>query len=1711
MSSDEATYNPVSWQRQAKPESKLEYWKEELSELTPLEMVLDKERPPFLTNANKPVEVALNNATMGKLKEICNSLSCDVPSGLLTVFATALCRHTTQAQVIIGYNDLPIVIDYTIDMAFEDMVKVVQNKIKNALRNQLPFEDILTALELNPDTRRNPLFQSVFEFRETPMTEISTSTDHKFEFKLSLEGMSESSELKGSVLYSTDLFEEATANRFAAHFEVLMKNVVDKPYQKMDSFNMLSENEIQELTEWNTTDTDFGPFKRIETLFEAMVESYPHNEALRLDGQSMTYLELNEAATKIAFQLTSIGMESYASVGLILERSFDMFIAILGVLKAGGTIVPVDIAHTPMDRIEYMFEDSQVSFVIIHDTFEVQLEDICDKFPLLKWSEIREVEGADWLNFQKKVELETDHDAIFGIYYTSGTTGRPKGVMNMHRNVFNLAKAFSKYSDVQPTDRILQFASFSFIQSLRQIWPTILSGACLVLCRNPLTFGDVINQERVTKLVITASALGMLNPRSHPSLVGIQLGGEAVPMKLAKAWTPQVRFMVGLGPTELTAHALCHPNITTTMSIGTPHDNVRVYILNASMQIQPMGCVGELCLAGENVARGYLNMPDVTAEKFIQNPFISKKETLYKTGDLAMRWSDGNIRFIGRRDDQVKIHGYRIELSEIQRAIEGAEGVEKAAVLVKNEQIAAYVTPNTLVEADLRDYLGSKLPSYMVPSHIVRLERFPLNKNGKLDRAALPDPMTIALEMDDKERKKVASHMESITSAAFRIILNIDPNRMIYANDSFFDLGGSSLTVAMLARHLSESTKTDISIINIFDLKTVEEIAKFMEKELKKKSSGNASYWQNAPDVDINFIADEMDKPMNGFVYSFLQCLAVMVIVFIQISPALACILAFREVVYTRAEPIWQYMIVLPFVLFGGAIFQLFLTFIVKWVCIGRLKPGVHNMYTCTFLRWWLNRKLMASPTFWLWIFNETPFYPMWFRLLGATIGSSAHMDMCEIDEPDLVTIGNNFIGQYESGISSSEIIERKLVLRRVVIGDDVFIGKRAFVLPGSNIPSNVELCGSSSVDSTSEIKSAERWSGFPAKHDGVRSADQSSLLPAFFHETSYYFLQLVNIYALLFLLQWPFIALAQSGIWVYENMGFEFVPGYIGMFGPVTVTAAYLALIFIVKWLLIGFVTPGVLYSGRFFFLRRWILDRLLSNPIYVYLQPTVLSYCSTGPSFYRMLGVRIGEETWMAPPVFDSGLDLVRFGNHPHMGQQNVFFTALVSSEGVRYLDIMIGNNVTLGQRSMISPGVTLGSNTTIGACTFMPVNFKLKDNQTACGSPMITFETTADDATIGNQLQKVVNMELRKSLHGGPSFRGSARRSRYSSRAFSSDRQPSVLSDGRQLSVGTGRGSSFRNSNASMLSSGGGSSLPKQYQRSSLFSQTDPKGNNRPKVDQGWGSWFCVTSFYHFFSPVVLLTKLFLPLLLWLGYTTIFEILILIFGLEDIGDGDSALALIYVIPLVYAIGSTWLLLWLYVMRKLQLLNFRSGIMDYWSIGFYHWYIFTDILFGWIQMIMSPMAGTGIYISFFRLMGASLGDDVYIDIPGGLREVNNIIMEDGAVLLTRFIYAHYIDHGKLQFAPVIIGADAVINKDCMVMPLTTYEDNVSIRAYSSTIKGQVFGANKVFQGHPASKTFDVLDQPQSRPSMLTTIQEESTIAESFVEKRRSSFGITK
>ncbi|RYG59034.1 hypothetical protein EON64_20665, partial [archaeon] len=376
--------------------------------------------------------------------------------------------------------------------------------------------------------------------------------------------------------------------------------------------------------------------------------------------------------------------------------------------------------------------------------------------------------------------------------------------------------------------------------------------------------------------------------------------------------------------------------------------------------------------------------------------------------------------------------------------------------------------------------------------------------------------MTAAPKVPEGQRRAAKSAQESVVTAAFRSVLNLPTHQQVFVTDNFFDLGGSSLTVALLARHLTERTNVEVSLMNVFDLKTVEAMAGFLESQ-SGSSQKEEIYWTDSKGDKIKDSKEgeltEKGSRIHWVLYSLMQAFVLPIVVCVQVVPVIGVILAFRQILFMPPNiPIYVWIFLLPLVLYLSSIVNILLVVVCKWLLVGRLRAGIYPMHSYMFFKWWLNRKLIWSNAFFLWVFTETSIYPLVMRLLGASIGNQCYMDMVDIEEPDLVTIGSQFIGHFEAALCTSEIVENKLVLRNVNLGNEVYLGKRAIILPGSNVPNYVEISGGSGVDSNTVLASGSVYAGYPGKEIGKRDATNAMRLPGFTHASYYTLLQLLNI-----------------------------------------------------------------------------------------------------------------------------------------------------------------------------------------------------------------------------------------------------------------------------------------------------------------------------------------------------------------------------------------------------------------------------------------------------------------------------------------------------------------------------------------------------------------------------------------------------------------------
>ncbi|MCP6760177.1 MAG: amino acid adenylation domain-containing protein [Fischerella sp. CENA71] len=869
------------WQRQWLQgevlQTQLNYWQKQLADVPPLlELPTDKPRPSVQSFKGQSEFLELNADLTQKLKRLSQESGTTLFMTMIAVFALLLSRYSGQEDIVVGsaianrnrreiepligffVNSLALRTNLQGNPTFLELVQRVKQVNLDAYdRQDLPFEKLVDELGLERSLSHHPLFQVAFGLQSgTPeKLEIPGLTLSRFEwentttlFDLSLIFRETPQGLTGEWEYATDLFEAETIQRMAEHCEVLLKQIIDNPKQPINTLSLLTEDEYQKLQSWNQTQTEYPHEKTLVDLFEEQVRKNPDNQAVFFESQSLTYRELNQKANQLAHYLIhNYQIQPDTLIGICVERSLEMIIGVLGILKAGGAYVPID-PNYPQERIKFMLEDSGVSILLTQglllDKLHLDnLEKLCHVLCLDNVSRIdavaafRRVDAKTQRKTIDNPKLQSTPDNLAYVIYTSGSTGRPKGVMIEHKAIVNLALGWVETFQVQPHSRVLQFGSFSFDLSIGEIATALSAGACLYLGnKDTLLPGqslvDFLTQHKITHSFLSPSALSVLPKASFPDLQCIAVGGEACTAELVSQWGIEQSLYNCYGPTESTvtaAIALCQPN-GKKPSIGKPSANLRTYILDAHNQPLPPGIPGELCVAGIGLARGYLNRPESTSQKFIEIELFGKTERIYKTGDLA-RWNiEGNLEYLGRIDEQIKLRGFRIELGEIESFLLQYPLVQEAVVILyetdSNSRLLAYITAaekSTNLDIEVKEHLKKCLPNYMIPSQIMVLDKLPLTVNGKLDRRALPAPNTDVLS----EFEVPITPTEELLASLWQGLLKI---KSVGRSNNFFELGGHSLLATQLIARIRDSFGVELSVRKVFEQSVLSELAREIDK-----------------------------------------------------------------------------------------------------------------------------------------------------------------------------------------------------------------------------------------------------------------------------------------------------------------------------------------------------------------------------------------------------------------------------------------------------------------------------------------------------------------------------------------------------------------------------------------------------------------------------------------------------------------------------------------------------------------------------------------------------------------------------------------------------------------------------------------------------------------------------------------------------------------
>ncbi|WP_235029765.1 pyoverdine non-ribosomal peptide synthetase PvdD, partial [Pseudomonas aeruginosa] len=877
-----------SWMEAGEKERQLAYWTGLLGGEQPvLELPFDRPRPARQSHRGAQLGFELPRELVEAVRALAQREGASSFMLLLASFQALLYRYSGQADIRVGVpianrnrveterligffvNTQVLKADLDGRMGFDELLAQARQRALEAQAHQdLPFEQLVEALQPERNASHNPLFQVLFNHQSeirsvTPEVQLEDLRleglawdGQTAQFDLTLDIQEDENGIWASFDYATDLFDASTVERLAGHWRNLLRGIVANPRQRLGELPLLDAPERrQTLSEWNPAQREYAVQGTLQQRFEEQARQRPQAVALILDEQRLSYGELNARANRLAHCLIARGVGADVPVGLALERSLDMLVGLLAILKAGGAYLPLDPA-APEERLAHILDDSGVRLLLTQGH-------LLERLPRQAGVEVLAIDGLVLDGYAESDPLPTlSADNLAYVIYTSGSTGKPKGTLLTHRNALRLFSATEAWFGFDERDVWTLFHSYAFDFSVWEIFGALLYGGRLVIVpqwvsRSPEDFYRLLCREGVTVLNQTPSAFKQLMAvacsadmaTQQPALRYVIFGGEALDLQSLRPWfqrfgdrQPQLVNMYGI--TETTVHVTYRPVSEADLKgglvspIGGTIPDLSWYILDRDLNPVPRGAVGELYIGRAGLARGYLRRPGLSATRFVPNPFPGGAgERLYRTGDLARFQADGNIEYIGRIDHQVKVRGFRIELGEIEAALAGLAGVRDAVVLahdgVGGTQLVGYVVADSAEDAErlresLRESLKRHLPDYMVPAHLMLLERMPLTVNGKLDRQALPQPDA---SLSQQAYRAPGSELEQRIAAIWAEILGVE---RVGLDDNFFELGGHSLLLLMLKERIGDTCQATLSISQLMTHASVAEQAACIEGQARE-------------------------------------------------------------------------------------------------------------------------------------------------------------------------------------------------------------------------------------------------------------------------------------------------------------------------------------------------------------------------------------------------------------------------------------------------------------------------------------------------------------------------------------------------------------------------------------------------------------------------------------------------------------------------------------------------------------------------------------------------------------------------------------------------------------------------------------------------------------------------------------------------------------
>ena len=874
------------WQRQWLQNSVLDeqlgYWKEQLAGAPDfLELPIDKTRPAVQSFRGGSVTATFPASLAKAVKQLSRQEGVTLFMTLLATFDALLSRYSRQTDILVGspiagrtqleaeeliglfVNTLVLRTDLSGNPTFRELLQRVRKVTLDAYAHQdLPLEKLVMELKPERSTSHSPLFQVMFVLQNAPAAPFNLPglsvtpmliDNETAKFDLILSVTDTGDELSAGIEYNEDIFEARTISRMLGHLRVLLEGAVAHPEHRVAELPMLTDEERNQLlVEWNDTRTEYPRGRTIPELFEEQAARTPQAVAVSFDGTRLSYAELNERANRWAHLLRRSGVRNGSPVGLSMERSVEMIVGLVAILKAGGAYVSLDPSY-PRERLALMIEDVNPVLILTQQKLRSLLSvDTESSHPRIICMDEEEATRESSANLS--IQLSPENLAY--ISFTSGSTGRPKGVCVPHRAVVRLVRN-TNYITIGAKDVFLQLAPIAFDASTLEIWGCLLNGAKLVVFPPELPalsdLAETIERDRVSILWLTSGLFQQMVDEHLKQLRSVRqllAGGDVLSMPHAKKaleGLPLCRLVNGYGPTENTTFTCCHIISEASfehrsLPIGRPISNTRVYVLDAGGNLVPVGVPGELYVAGDGLATGYLKRDELTAEKFVSNP-QKPDERLYKTGDLVHWLPNGELEFLGRLDQQVKIRGFRVEPAEIEQTIAQHPKIRECVVVVHQDAtvgkrlIAYFVSHNgaALSIEELREFVRGKLPDYMMPAFFIALPTLPLNANGKVDRKGLPPPEQSSLDAQE-ERISPRDSLEKELAQLWERVLGVSE---ISIRKSFFELGGHSLLAVQLVAQIEKTFGKKISVAAVFQAPTVEQLAAVL-RGCESQSAGSS-------------------------------------------------------------------------------------------------------------------------------------------------------------------------------------------------------------------------------------------------------------------------------------------------------------------------------------------------------------------------------------------------------------------------------------------------------------------------------------------------------------------------------------------------------------------------------------------------------------------------------------------------------------------------------------------------------------------------------------------------------------------------------------------------------------------------------------------------------------------------------------------------------